>query len=260
MERALIERNEALEAADRMKTAFVGHVSYELRTPLTNIIGFTELLGSPLTGALADKQREYLSDIRASGQTLLAIIDDILDLATIDAGTLKLKFAPVKVNAVIDAAVLGLRERLKQTGVRLKIEVEPGIEEFVADGARVTQILYNLLANAIGFSPEGGNVVLACRKEGDLLAFSVEDQGCGIAEDFQAAAFERFESRSNGSGHRGPGLGLSIVKSLVELHGGTISLVSTPGHGTEVRALLPLVQEEALAESEPAPRRYVSSR
>jgi nitrogen-specific signal transduction histidine kinase len=260
MERALIERNEALEAADRMKTAFVGHVSYELRTPLTNIIGFTELLGSPLTGALADKQREYLGDIRASGQTLLAIIDDILDLATIDAGTLKLKFATVKVNPVIDAAVLGLRERLKQAGVRLKIEVEPGIEEFVADGARVTQILYNLLANAISFSPAGGNVVLACRKEGDMLAFSVEDQGCGIAEDFQAAAFERFESRSNGPGHRGPGLGLSIVKSLVELHGGTISLVSTPGHGTEVKALLPLVQEEELAEPEPAPRRYGSSR
>lgn len=260
MERALIERNDALEAADRMKTAFVGHVSYELRTPLTNIIGFTELLASPLAGSLGEKQREYLTDIRASGQTLLAIIDDILDLATIDAGTLKLKFAPVKVRAVIDAAVLGLRERLRQTGVELKIEVEPGIEAFVADGARVTQILYNLLANAIGFSPAGGKVVLACRKEGDLLAFSVEDQGCGIAEDFQSVAFERFESRSNGPGHRGPGLGLSIVKSLVELHGGSVALSSTPGQGTEVKAMLPLVQEEALVVSEPAPRRYGSSR
>ncbi len=260
MERALIERNDALEAADRMKTDFVGHVSYELRTPLTNIIGFTELLGSPLTGSLGDKQREYLSDIRVSGQTLLAIIDDILDLATIDAGTLKLKFAPVKVHGVIDAAVLGLRERLKQTGVRLKIEVEPGIEEFVADGARVTQILYNLLANAIGFSPSGGKVLLMCGKEDTMLAFSVEDQGCGIAEDFQAAAFERFESRSSGSGHRGPGLGLSIVKSLVELHGGRVSLVSTPGHGTQVKALLPLAREDDAAEFEPAPRRYGSSR
>jgi signal transduction histidine kinase len=260
MERALIEKNDALEAADRMKTAFVGHVSYELRTPLTNIIGFTELLASPLTGSLGEKQREYLSDVRASGQTLLAIIDDILDLATIDAGTLKLKFAPVKVRAVIDAAVLGLRERLKQTGVELKIEVEPGIEEFVADGARVTQILYNLLANAIGFSPAGGKVLLSCRREGDMLAFSVEDQGCGISEDFQALAFERFESRSNGSGHRGPGLGLSIVKSLVELHGGSVSLSSKPGHGTEAKVLLPLVGEEALAVPEAAPRRYASSR
>ena len=260
MERALIERNEALEAADRMKTAFVGHVSYELRTPLTNIIGFTELLASPLTGGLGEKQREYLGDIRASGQTLLAIIDDILDLATIDAGTLKLKFAPVKVNAVVDAAVLGLRERLKQTGVKLKIEIDSGVEEFMADGARVTQILYNLLANAIGFSPEGGKVVLACRRESDMLAFSVEDQGCGIAEDFQAAAFERFESRAHGSGHRGPGLGLSIVKSLVELHGGCVSLSSTPGRGTEAKALLPLSQDEPLADTEPTARRYGSSR
>ena len=118
VERALIERNEALETASRVKSAFVSHVSYEMRTPLTNIIGFTELLASPVTGALGDKQREYLSDIRSSGQTLLAIIDDILDLATIDAGTFELKLAPVKVRGVIDAAVLGLRERLKQNRIR----------------------------------------------------------------------------------------------------------------------------------------------
>jgi signal transduction histidine kinase len=267
MERALIERNDALEAADRMKTDFVGHVSYELRTPLTNIIGFTELLGSPLTGSLGDKQREYLSDIRVSGQTLLAIIDDILDLATIDAGTLKLTFAPVKVHGVIDAAVLGLRERLKQTGVKLKIEIEPGIEEFVADGARVTQILYNLLANAIGFSPAGGNVLLFCQEGGGMIQFRVEDQGCGIAEDFQAAAFERFESRSSGAGHRGPGLGLSIVKSLVELHGGSVGLVSRPGQGTVVSVMFPVVQARSSASQEPSQgpreepaRRYGSSR
>jgi signal transduction histidine kinase len=257
VERALIERNEALETASRVKSAFVSHVSYEMRTPLTNIIGFTELLASPSTGALVDKQREYLSDIRASGQTLLAIIDDILDLATIDAGTFELKLAPVKVRVVIDAAVQGLRERLKQNRNELDIRIAPGIDEFVADGPRVTQILYNLLANAIGFSSPGSKIVLSCRREDDRLSFTVEDEGCGIPAEFQSAAFERFESRANGSGHRGAGLGLSIVKSLVELHGGDVVLSSTPGRGTLISARLPLAHQAA---AEPEPRRYGSSR
>jgi signal transduction histidine kinase len=257
VERALIERNEALETADRVKSAFVSHVSYELRTPLTNIIGFTELLASPATGAMGEKQREYLSDIRTSGQTLLAIIDDILDLATIDAGTFELKLAPVKVRGVIDAAVLGLRERLTQNRIDLDIRIEPGIDEFVADGPRVTQILYNLLSNAIGFSASGSKVVLSCRLEDAKLAFTVEDEGCGIPAEYQSTAFDRFESRSNGSGHGGAGLGLTIVKNLVELHGGEVVLSSTPGHGTKISARLPLAHEAA---AEPERRRYGSSR
>lgn len=257
VERALIERNEALETAGRVKSAFVSHVSYELRTPLTNIIGFTELLASPSTGAMSEKQREYLSDIRTSGQTLLAIIDDILDLATIDAGTFELRLAPVKVRGVIEAAVLGLRERLKQNRIDLDIRIEPGIDEFVADGPRVTQILYNLLANAISFSSPGSKVVLSCAHEDAKLAFSVEDEGCGIPAEYQATVFDRFESRSNGSGHHGAGLGLSIVKSLVELHGGEVVLSSTPGRGTKISARLPLAHEEA---EEPERRRYGSSR
>jgi signal transduction histidine kinase len=260
VERALIERNEALETADRVKSAFVSHVSYELRTPLTNIIGFTELLANPLAGPLGEKQREYLGDIRASGQTLLAIIDDILDLATIDAGTFTLKLTPVKIRSVIEAAVHGLRERLKQNGIALSINIEPGIDEFVADGPRVTQILYNLLSNAIGFSASGGKIVLSCTRAHPMLAFTVEDQGCGIPEDYQSTVFDRFESRSNGSSHRGAGLGLTIVKSLVELHGGTVMLSSTPGRGTHVRALLPLERETGTTAAEPAQRRYGSSR
>ena len=164
-ERALIERTEALEAADRLKTAFISHVSYELRTPLTNIIGFSELLASPIAGPLTDRQRDYLNDIRLSGRTLLAIIDDILDLATIDAGTLELKLSPVKVRDVIDQAVQGVQERLKQNDIALDIDIEPGIDEFVADGRRVTQMLYNLLSNAIGFSDAGGKIALGCGRE-----------------------------------------------------------------------------------------------
>jgi signal transduction histidine kinase len=242
-ERALIERTEALEAADRLKTAFISHVSYELRTPLTNIIGFSELLASPVAGTLTDKQRDYLNDIRQSGRTLLAIIDDILDLATIDAGTFELKLSPVKVRDVIDQAVQGVDERLTQNDVKLDIALAPGVETFVADGKRVTQMLYNLLSNAIGFSEPGGRIALSCGREDQMIAFSVEDEGAGIPADYQQAVFDRFESRSRGSRHRGAGLGLSIVKTLAELHGGTVALTSAPGRGTCVTVRLPLTQE-----------------
>jgi signal transduction histidine kinase len=258
-ERALIERAEALEAADRLKTAFISHVSYELRTPLTNIIGFSELLASPIAGPLTDRQRDYLNDIRQSGRTLLAIIDDILDLATIDAGTLELKLSPVKVREVIDQAVQGVEERLRQNDVELDIAIEPGVDEFVADGRRVAQMLYNLLSNAIGFSEAGGQISLACGRENSMLAFTVEDQGVGIPADYQQAVFDRFESRSLGSRHRGAGLGLSIVKSLAELHGGTVSLESAPGQGTRVTVRLPLTQKQ-LREAEIEEPLYKSSR
>jgi len=259
-ERALIERAEALEAADRLKTAFISHVSYELRTPLTNIIGFSELLASPVPGPLTDRQRDYLNDIRLSGRTLLAIIDDILDLATIDAGTLELKLSTVKVQDVIEQAVQGVAERLKQNDVELHIEVDPGIGEFTADGRRVTQILYNLLSNAIGFSEGGGKIALHCGRRNSMIAFSVADQGVGIPEDYQQAAFDRFESRSHGSRHRGAGLGLSIVKSLAELHGGTVTLDSAPGRGTRVTVLLPLKHEPAGETAEPEAPIFSSSR
>ncbi|MGH6867165.1 MAG: ATP-binding protein [Methyloceanibacter sp.] len=258
-ERALIEKNEALEAADRLKTAFISHVSYELRTPLTNIIGFSELLASPTYGPLTDKQLDYLGDIRLSGRTLLSIIDDILDLATIDAGTLELKLSPVKVRDVIEAARQGVEERLKQNDVTLVIGIEPGIDEFVADGKRVTQILYNLLSNAIGFSAFGKRIALTCARANSMLAFTVEDQGVGIPEDYQHTVFDRFESRSHGSRHRGAGLGLSIVKSLAERHGGTVTLASTPGNGTRVTVLLPLKAVGPGAIELDAPR-YSSSR
>jgi signal transduction histidine kinase len=256
-ERALIERTEALEAADRLKTAFISHVSYELRTPLTNIIGFSELLASPVAGPLTDRQRDYLNDIRLSGRTLLSIIDDILDLATIDAGTLELKLSPVKVRDVVGQAVQGVEERLKQNDIDLEIGIEPGVDSLVADGRRVTQMLYNLLSNAIGFSEQGGRIALNCGRENSMLAFTVEDQGVGIPEDYQQVVFNRFESRSHGSRHRGAGLGLSVVKSLAELHGGTVSLDSAPGRGTRVKVLLPLGREKEAELEQPF---YKSSR
>ncbi len=242
-QQALIERNDALVAADRLKSQFIGHVSYELRSPLTNIIGFGDLLARPNTGPLNEKQREYLTDLSASSKTLLAIIDDILDLATIDAGGLELKVAPMKVRPAIDAALLGVRERANRARIKLEVSVADENVPFVADEARIRQILYNLAANAVGFSKSGGTVRIGSWREADTRVFAVEDEGVGIPKEKQARVLERFESNSQGGKHRGAGLGLAIVKSLVELHGGTLTLDSEPGRGTRVLVRLPEMGE-----------------
>lgn len=238
-ERALVERNEALIAGDRLKTQFIGHISYELRTPLTNIIGFTELLASPFMGDLNDKQREYVADIMTSSKTLLAIIDDILDLATIDAGGLELRLAPVGVRTVIDSAILGIRERAIRSRLTIEIAVADDISEIMADEARLRQVLYNLLSNAVGFSKAGDVVQLTCWRESGTVVFTVADHGVGIPQAQLDQVFKRFESRSQGSKHRGAGLGLSIVKSLVELHGGQIDIHSQESRGTLVTVRIP---------------------
>jgi signal transduction histidine kinase len=238
-ERALRERNEALVAADRLKTNFIGHISYELRTPLTSIIGFTDMLASPVFGELTPKQREYLADIMSSSKTLLAIINDILDLATIDAGALQLRLAPVGVRAIIDAAILGIRERAVRNRLTIEIAVADDVTEFIADEARMRQVLYNLLSNAVGFSKMDGTIKLACWSEAGNIVFRVEDDGIGIPKEQIGRIFERFESRSHGSDHRGAGLGLPIVKSLVELHHGTIEVTSEENRGTCIIVRIP---------------------
>ena len=250
VENALIERNEALMAADQLKSAFISHVSYELRTPLTSIIGFAELLSNPVTGELNLRQSEYLDDIRSSSGSLLTIINDILDLATIDAGALELSLGRVRAREVIDAAVVGVSERLKLGGLKLRINIADDAEDFVADGRRMTQVLFNLLSNAIGFSESGGRIAIDCRREDNIIAISVADTGRGIPEDYQENAFDRFESRSLGSSHRGAGLGLTIVKKLVELHGGTVVLNSAPGVGTTVTVRLPAARASAAPSSD----------
>jgi signal transduction histidine kinase len=239
-ERALVERNEALVASDKLKNQFISHVSYELRTPLTNIIGFSELLASPRTGSMTDKQQEYLSDIQASSNTLLSIINDILDLATIDAGSLELKLAPVSARSIVDAAILGVRERAQRARLTIDIATEDEDIEFFADEERARQVVYNLLSNAVGFSNIGGLVRISIWREQGKVAIAVEDDGVGIPKEQISRVLERFESRSQGGKHRGAGLGLSIVKSLVELHRGDMRLESEPGRGTRVTVRFPL--------------------
>jgi signal transduction histidine kinase len=242
VERALRERNEALEEADKLKVDFVHHVSYELRSPLTNIIGFSHFLGDPQTGPLTDKQREYLGYIQVSTNALLAIINNILDLATIDAGAMRLNLGPVDIRGTMEAAAEGVQDRLVQGGITLNIRAASDIGSFVADERRVRQVLFNLLANAIGFSPAGETVTLSAQRLKDAVVFSVTDHGPGIPADVKDKVFDWFETHSLGSRHRGTGLGLSLVRSFVELHGGSVSLDSAVGRGTTVTCIFPLGQ------------------
>lgn len=249
-ERILLERNEALEAADRLKDQFIGHVSYELRSPLQNIIGYSDLLAEPHVGPLNERQREYLEAVSSSSKTLLSLIDEILDLATIDAGALSLKAGQVNVRAVIDEAIAGIRERAASAELTLDIAIADDAGEFEGDEARVRQILYNLLSNAAGFSPHGGTIHVTSWREAGYMVFAIEDHGPGIPKEQLPRVFDRFESRSRGSSHRGAGLGLSIVKSLVELHSGHMTLDSEVGRGTRVTVRLP---ERGLTRSDEDP-------
>lgn len=240
VERALRERNEALITADAIKIDFVHHVSYELRSPLTNIIGFAHFLGDPAFGPLTDKQREYLGYITTSTNALLALINNILDLATIDAGAMALTLGEVDIRASMDAAAEGVLDRLVKDSLKLEINAVPGIGSFTADERRLRQILFNLLSNAVGFSPPNGIVTLTAERRPDAVVFTVTDRGPGISPEQKDKVFEWFETDSKGSEHRGTGLGLSLVRSFVELHGGTVTIDSTPGQGTTVTCVFPV--------------------
>ena len=242
VERALRERNEALETADQMKVDFVHHVSYELRSPLTTIIGFAHLLTDPTTGPLMPKQAEYLNYITTSTNSLFALINNILDLATIDAGAMTLELGPVDIRKTIDDAAEGIQDRLARDRIMLRIEADPGIGSFVGDGSRVVHVLYNLLANAVGFSPQNATVTLSAKRTEHSVVFAVTDLGPGIPPEVKDKVFDWFESHSNGSRHRGAGLGLPLVKSFVELHGGKVRVDSVLGKGTTVTCHFPTDQ------------------
>jgi signal transduction histidine kinase len=242
VERALIEKNEALETADAIKIDFVHHVSYELRSPLTNIIGFANLLGDPAFGSLNEKQHEYLGYITTSTNALLALINNILDLATIDAGAMSLTLTDVDIRASMQEAAEGVQDRLVKDNIKLEINAVPGIGSFSADERRLRQILFNLLSNAVGFSPAGATVTLAAERRPDVVVFTVVDHGPGIPPEQKNKVFDWFETDSMGSSHRGTGLGLSLVRSFTELHGGTVTIDSTLGQGTIVTCVFPTAQ------------------
>ncbi len=238
-ERALKEKNEALQKADEIKNDFVQHVSYELRSPLTNIIGFTDLLTTPGIGSLNERQAEYIEHISTSSSLLLTIVNDILDLATVDAGIMQLSFAELSLDNLLDDVALQITDRLHDNEVTLEITAPKGMGTIVADQQRLKQILLKLLTNATNFAPAGSMITLACHRDEDDVYFSVSDTGPGIPQDMLSSVFNRFSSSPRGGRRSGAGLGLSIVESFVTLHHGTVSIDSRPGGGTTVTCRIP---------------------
>lgn len=237
--RSLAERNAALIAADRMKSDFVSHVSYQLRTPLNSIVGFSTMLDQAmLSEPLQPKQKEYVGNVLSASNQLQKLIDDILDLASIEAGRMSLDLADMDVARALEMAVGLIAKRAQESKLSLELNLEPGLGRIEADERRIKQVVINLLQNAIAFTPPGGRITVEACRVGSELRIAVADTGQGIAPRAQATVFDRFEARGS-DGRRGAGLGLSLVKSFVQLHGGWIELVSEPGKGTRVTCHLP---------------------
>ena len=245
--RALTEKNEALRKADALKNDFVQHVSYELRSPLTNIIGFADLLKTPTIGELTDRQAEYVDHIATSSAVLLTIVNDILDLATVDAGIMELDYSEINLTDLLDDVSMQFSDRLHEAQVTLKITAPDNLGTIVADQQRLKQILIKLLSNAANFAPESSAIGLECWREGSDLVFAVSDRGPGIPQDVLKTVFNRFETHGR---HGGAGLGLSIVESFVSLHHGTVRIDSQEGRGTNVTVRIPSATMTSFAAAE----------
>jgi len=243
VERALRERNEALETAGRLKSEFIANVSYELRTPLNAIIGFAEILANQYFGTLTQRQLDYSRGILDSSQRLLALINDILDLATIEAGYMELETGRVEIRDMLEAVAALSRERARSQNIRLAVDCPPDIGAVAADERRLKQALFNLVSNAIKFTPGGGSIRLEARLdergEGGDLILAVADTGIGIPASDQERVFDKFERGNPPAREAGAGLGLSLVKSLIELHGGSVAIESEVGAGTTIACRLP---------------------
>lgn len=224
--------------AEKLRTDFIHQVSFELRSPLNAIVGFTQMLTNPALGSLNAKQSEYADDVMRSSRALLTIIDDILDLASIDTDVLELTLEEVDIKETIRLCTEAIQARLSESSVKLQVIAIDGLGGFIADGKRIKQILFNLLANAVDYSAPGQTVTLAALRRGDDTVFKVTDQGGGIASDILDPMFERF-NRGERTRRRGVGIGLSIVRSFVELHGGRVLIDSAPGEGTTVTCIFP---------------------
>lgn len=241
VERSLRERNEALQEADRLKTEFLANVSYELRSPLTSISGFSEMLSKDYFGALTVKQREYVSSIEEASRHLMHLINDILDIASIEAGYMKLDVSEFDIYLMLQSVVSLVNERLREHKLKFTFNCPRRIGKMLADETRMKQIMFNLLSNAIKYSEDGGEVTLTASvekhedKTQEEIIFTIEDNGIGITEKEQQAVFEKFYKGSNIGAHKsGAGLGLSMVKSFIELHGGRVELLSKPNEGTKI--------------------------
>lgn len=239
--KALRDRNDALETAGRLKSEFIANVSYELRTPLNAVIGFADILSNQYFGPLNERQLEYSRGIFDSSQRLMSLINDILDIASVEAGELTLDRTPVDVHAMLAGVLTLTRERAKHLQLNLAFDCPHDIGVVTLDEARIRQALFNLLSNAIKFTPPGGTITLGARRIGVEVALSVSDTGIGIAAELQAKVFESFERGQTDGRQVGAGLGLTLVQKFVEMHGGRVELDSAAGGGTCVTCWLPAI-------------------
>jgi signal transduction histidine kinase len=238
--RELADKSRQLEAASQHKSEFLANMSHELRTPLNAIIGFSEVLGERMFGELNEKQEEYLKDIHASGQHLLSLINDILDLSKIEAGRMELELSDFDLPAALDSALTLVRERAGRRGIALHMNVDSRLGQIQADERKVRQVVLNLLSNAIKFTPEGGRIEVGAMAKDGLVEISVSDTGVGIAPEDQETVFEEF--RQVGTADKkveGTGLGLTLCRKFVELHGGKIWVTSQVGVGSTFTFTIP---------------------
>ncbi len=239
--REIEEKGRELEAASRHKSEFLANMSHELRTPLNAIIGFSEILAERMFGEINEKQAEYLRDILESGQHLLSLINDILDLSKIEAGRMELELTDFHLPSAIENALILMRERAARRGITLGHAIDERLGMMRADERKVKQVLLNLLSNALKFTPEAGRVDVRAEMQSEMAEISVTDTGVGIASEDQNAVFEEFRQVGTAAKKvEGTGLGLALSRKFIELHGGKISVKSEVGVGSTFTFTLPL--------------------
>jgi two-component system cell cycle sensor histidine kinase PleC len=248
------EEKTRAEEANQAKSKFLANMSHELRTPLNAIIGFSEIMESGMFGPLgAEKYNEYCTDIRGSGQYLLEVINDILDMSKIEAGRIRLDFEDLDLDTLLAESMRVVSAKAQEKQLEVSARIAPDLQ-LRGDRRAIKQIALNLLSNAVKFTPAGGSVTVRGRMANEFVVLGIADSGIGIARDALAKLgrpFEQVESQLTKS-HQGSGLGLAIAKSLVELHGGCMRIRSRPGRGTLVVVRLPLKPQCPLPKEEAA--------
>jgi signal transduction histidine kinase len=235
-----VQSSRALEIASGHKSEFLASMSHELRTPLNAVIGFSDVLLERMFGELNERQEEYVRDIRDSGRHLLDLINEILDLSKVEAGRMELEPVALSLPEVLEQALSLVRDRAARQSLTVELEIDPEVGVVWADEVKLKQVVVNLLTNAVKFTPSGGSVAVTAWLEGEDAVVLVRDSGIGIAAEDQTRIFEAFQRGDRRASTEGTGLGLTLSKRFVELHGGRIWVESAAGSGSTFGFAIPV--------------------